>query len=57
MSWHNWFSERWWCNDKRHDMCGEKFSSFKFLIKHAFLKSFSILKNHFGHDIGSSSNL
>jgi hypothetical protein len=29
MSWCNWFYERWRCSGKRHDMCDEKFSSFK----------------------------
>jgi hypothetical protein len=40
MSWRNWFSERWQCSDKRHDMGDEKFSSFKLLIQHVlqFLK-------------------
>jgi hypothetical protein len=48
MSWNNWFFERWRCSGKCHDMCDEKFSSIKILIKHVFLKSFAILENHCG---------
>jgi hypothetical protein len=48
LSWHNWFSERLQCSDRCHDMCDEKFISFKLLIEHAFLKSFAIFENHFG---------